>query len=109
MNDNHPESDGSAAATAAHLTRTSNGVRKRAALIGIPVIAIAAFGASQLLGADETAAPLPPPPLVTVAQPLQTEIAEWDDYVGRFEASKSVEIRPQCSVTRGSGVFDRTT
>ncbi|MFC4257106.1 efflux RND transporter periplasmic adaptor subunit [Croceibacterium xixiisoli] len=43
----------------------------------------------------------PPPqmgmPMVTVATPLQREITEWDDYVGRFEASRSVELRPRVS------------
>ena len=37
----------------------------------------------------------PPPPVVTVATPLVRQIAEWDDYSGRFEASKSVEVRPR--------------
>ena len=36
-------------------------------------------------------------PVVTVAQPLQKTIVEWDDYVGRFEASQAVEIRPRVS------------
>ena len=34
-------------------------------------------------------------PTVAVATPLEREIDEWDDYVGRFEASKSVEVRPR--------------
>ena len=37
------------------------------------------------------------PPTVTVATPLQQRIVDWDDYVGRFEAVKSVEIRPRVS------------
>ena len=36
-------------------------------------------------------------PTVTVASPLVRPIAEWDDYSGRFEASKSVEVRPRVS------------
>ena len=36
-------------------------------------------------------------PVVTVATPLVRQIAEWDDYSGRFEASKSVEVRPRVS------------
>ena len=39
----------------------------------------------------------PPAPVVTVATPLLRQIAEWDDYSGRFEASKSVEVRPRVS------------
>jgi len=34
---------------------------------------------------------------VTVATPLQHEVTEWDDYVGRFEPSRSVEVRPRVS------------
>jgi RND family efflux transporter MFP subunit len=34
---------------------------------------------------------------VTVATPLVREVNEWDDYVGRFEPSQSVEVRPRVS------------
>ncbi len=35
--------------------------------------------------------------VVTVATPLQREVTEWDDFIGRFEASRSVEVRPRVS------------
>ena len=35
--------------------------------------------------------------MVTVAAPLERDINQWDDYVGRFEASRSVEVRPRVS------------
>ena len=35
--------------------------------------------------------------MVTVATPLVRPVTEWDDYSGRFEASKSVEVRPRVS------------
>lgn len=35
------------------------------------------------------------PPPVTVAVPLLKPIVDWDDYVGRFEAKQSVEVRPR--------------
>lgn len=35
------------------------------------------------------------PPPVTVATPLIKPIVDWDDYVGRFEAKQSVEVRPR--------------
>ena len=41
--------------------------------------------------------PPPPPPTVVVAKPLQTRLVDWDDYVGRFEAINSVDIRPRVS------------
>lgn len=44
-------------------------------------------------GADE--APAAAAPSVTVAQPLVQQVRDWDDYVGRFEAIQSVEVRPR--------------
>jgi len=39
---------------------------------------------------------------VSVAQPLQRDVVDWDEYVGRFEAVQDVELRPRVSgvVTR---------
>jgi RND family efflux transporter MFP subunit len=34
---------------------------------------------------------------VTVASPLVRQISEWDEYIGRFEASRVVEVRPRVS------------
>jgi RND family efflux transporter MFP subunit len=39
----------------------------------------------------------PQVPVVTVATPLQRQVTEWDDFIGRFEASRSVEVRPRVS------------
>jgi RND family efflux transporter MFP subunit len=36
-------------------------------------------------------------PAVTVATPLIKPIVDWDDYIGRFEARQSVEVRPRVS------------
>lgn len=44
----------------------------------------------------------PPPPHVTVSVPLQRDVTDWDEYVGRFEAIQDVELRP-----RVSGTIDR--
>ena len=41
--------------------------------------------------------PPPPPPTVVAAQPLQRQVSDWDDYVGRFEATDSVDVRPRVS------------
>lgn len=46
--------------------------------------------------------PTPPPTQVTVAVPLQRDIVDWDEYIGRFEAIQDVELRP-----RVSGQIDR--
>ncbi len=39
----------------------------------------------------------PPPPTVFVSKPLVRQIVDWDDYVGRFEAENSVDVRPRVS------------
>src|SRR5712671_2137949 len=44
----------------------------------------------------------PPPPVVSVVQPISREIVEWDDYIGRLEAPETVEIR-----ARVSGYLDK--
>jgi RND family efflux transporter MFP subunit len=68
---------------------------QKLSLIGLPLALAAAVATWESRGAPVAAAP--PPPVVTVATPLVRQIAEWDDYSGRFEASKSVEIRPRVS------------
>ena len=37
------------------------------------------------------------PATVTVSQPLQKDVTDWDDFLGRFEAVDSVDIRPRVS------------
>jgi RND family efflux transporter MFP subunit len=39
----------------------------------------------------------PPPPTVTVAKPVQRAVVDYDEYVGRFVAVDSVEIRARVS------------
>lgn len=57
-------------------------------------VALVAF-ALGACSATESEAPAPAGPPVTVAQPLVREVRDWDDYVGRFEAVQSVEVRPR--------------
>ncbi|HEX9806752.1 MAG TPA: efflux RND transporter periplasmic adaptor subunit [Alteraurantiacibacter sp.] len=63
----------------------------------IALLAVAAALAWFLLRGGSAPAAAPPPPVVTVATPLQREVTEWDDYIGRFVASRSVELRPRVS------------
>src|SRR5205085_1820962 len=51
-------------------------------------------------GAPKQAAP--PPPAVTVAKPVKQTVTDYDEYVGRFIAVDSVEIR-----ARVSGYLDK--
>lgn len=39
----------------------------------------------------------PPPPTVTVAKPVKREVFDFDEYVGRFVAVNSVEVRARVS------------
>lgn len=52
-----------------------------------------------LAACSKSAPPPPPAPQVTVALPLQRDIVDWDEYVGRFEAIQDVELRPRVSGT----------
>jgi RND family efflux transporter MFP subunit len=56
-----------------------------------------AFALAMAGCAKKTPPPPPPPPTVIVSKPLQTKLVDWDDYVGRFEAINSVDIRPRVS------------
>jgi RND family efflux transporter MFP subunit len=55
--------------------------------------ALAACGQSQ----SKTQPAAPPPPQVTVAKPVARMIADQDEYVGRFVAVESVEMRARVS------------
>lgn len=47
---------------------------------------------------SEAEAPAAPPaPQVTVATPLSRQVIDWNEFVGRFEAVQSVEVRPRVS------------
>ncbi|MBC7505078.1 MAG: efflux RND transporter periplasmic adaptor subunit [Sandarakinorhabdus sp.] len=57
------------------------------------------LGAGLAACGDKQEAPAGPPggaaPQVTVAPPMVKPIVDWDDYIGRFEARQSVEVRPR--------------
>lgn len=57
--------------------------------------AVLALALSACSGGEE--APQPPAPPVVVSTPLVQEVADWDEYVGRFEAIQNVEVRPRAS------------
>ncbi|MXO66426.1 efflux RND transporter periplasmic adaptor subunit [Altericroceibacterium endophyticum] len=68
--------------------------RKWLALLGILAAIVVSW---WLLTGEQAPAAAPPVPTVTVASPLQQEVTEWDDFIGRFEASRSVDVRPRVS------------
>ena len=53
-------------------------------------------------GEQQRPAAAPPPPAVTVAKPVKRTIVDKDEYVGRFVAVDSVEVR-----ARVSGYLDK--
>src|SRR5271166_594218 len=69
----------------------------------LPPIAAALFLAALAgCGQNQAQAPsAPPPPAVSIANPLEKEVVEWDEYTGRFDAIDTVEVR-----ARISGVLD---
>lgn len=59
----------------------------------VPLFALLLASCSK----EPPAPPQMPPPEVTVANPLQKTLMEWDEYTGRFEAAERVEIRARVS------------
>jgi multidrug efflux system membrane fusion protein len=68
---------------------------RRAAWIGAFLILV--VGAWWLLRDGPPPAAAAPAPVLTVAAPIARDVTLWDDYIGRFEASKAVEVRPRVS------------
>jgi membrane fusion protein, multidrug efflux system len=69
-----------------------------ARVIALPLViaaAVAGCGEAQKQGG-------PPPPAVTVAEPIKRTVFDYDEYVGRFTAINSVEVR-----ARVSGYLDK--
>ena len=60
-------------------------------------LCLAACGAKQDGAGGAPGGPGGPPPEVTVALPLVKPIVDWDDYTGRFEAVRQVDVRPRVS------------
>ena len=56
-------------------------------------LVVGSWHPAQGLAADAPAAP----PAVTVSQPMQRELVEWDEYTGQFAAKEYVEIRARVS------------
>jgi RND family efflux transporter MFP subunit len=70
--------------------------RRNVAIGVIALIIVAGLGWKAFSGNKAAAAPMPPA-IVQTAQPLTREVTEWNDYVGRFAPSRTVEVRPRVS------------
>lgn len=69
---------------------------RNAAIGAIALLAVAGIG-WKLFHHSEAEAMAPSTPIVQTAHPLLREVTEWDDYVGRFAPSKTVQVRPRVS------------
>jgi len=72
--------------------------RRKVGYVLLPVVGLLLLFIATRWGSGSAAPVAPPPSVVTVALPLSRMVTDWDDYVGRFEASQAVEIRPRVSV-----------
>ncbi|MFN6934831.1 MAG: efflux RND transporter periplasmic adaptor subunit, partial [Tsuneonella sp.] len=70
--------------------------RSRRYLVALAIAVMLAASWWFLRGGTPAPAAMPIP-VVTTAVPLQKQVTEWDEFVGRFKATKSVEVRPQVS------------
>lgn len=85
------------AEAAGHEQASSSKRNRRRLIIGAALLAATAGIGWKLLHTTGAEAAVPPPPPVQVASPLVREVVEWDDYIGRFAPSRSVEVRPRVS------------
>jgi RND family efflux transporter MFP subunit len=70
-----------------------SGIVGKLTIVAMMAIALAACGQSQ----SQPQGAAPSPPQVTVAKPVSKMIADLDEYVGRFVAVESVEVRARVS------------
>ena len=62
----------------------------------LPFLAALTLAACSSGEAEQKGGPPPAMP-VTVATPIVQEVVDWDDFVGRFEAIQSVEVKPRAT------------
>jgi membrane fusion protein, multidrug efflux system len=69
------------------------GVGSRAVKRCLALIAVLSLATASSASAEGGT----PPPQVTVAVPLASRVAQWDEFTGRFEATARVDVRPRVS------------
>lgn len=69
---------------------------RRGAVAAVVLVVAAGIG-WKVLDRPAAEAAVPPPAVVQAAHPLLREVTQWDDYVGRFAPSQTVEVRPRVS------------
>jgi RND family efflux transporter MFP subunit len=68
---------------------TGGGIRWNFPLAAVVLVLVCACRPQQQVA--------PPPPEVSAVQPVVKEVTEWDDFTGRLEPIKSVEVRARVS------------
>jgi RND family efflux transporter MFP subunit len=63
----------------------------RRCLLGIAIVVLASCESPKNAA--------PPPPRVSVANPIARDVIDWDDYVGQFEAIQDVTVTPRVTGT----------
>jgi RND family efflux transporter MFP subunit len=76
--------------------RNSGLTRRQVAIAAIVVAVITGLG-WKVIDRPATGPVAPPPAIVQTAHPLLREVNQWDEYVGRFAPSQTVEVRPRVS------------
>ena len=71
--------------------------RKRHVSLGVIALAIVGGVAWKMVDRPEAQAAATPLVTVGVSAPLTRAVTQWDEYVGRFAPSQTVEIRPRVS------------
>jgi RND family efflux transporter MFP subunit len=72
-------------------------IRRGAVFVLIAAGLVMVLAACGERGGEGQAQAQDAPPTVTVANPVQREVTEWDEYVGRFRAVDHVEVRARVS------------
>lgn len=71
--------------------------RKRHGAIALIAVVIAGGVGWKLIDQPQAQAAAAPIATVGISAPLSRSVTQWDDYVGRFAPSQTVEIRPRVS------------
>ncbi|EIZ77899.1 HlyD-family secretion protein [Novosphingobium sp. Rr 2-17] len=69
----------------------------RAVSIGAIALVLVAGAGWKYFGQNSAEAAVAPIATVGVAAPLMRSVVQWDDYIGRFAPSQTVEVRPRVS------------
>jgi membrane fusion protein, multidrug efflux system len=70
-------------------------IRSNSRLLLASVLVLALAACDQRQQAQAPGAP--PPPAVSIANPVEKAVVEWDEYTGRFDAVDTVEVRARIS------------